>query len=55
MPSPYGQNDNKIDTLKQDNITNINYQHPHNSQLKLEYVKGNRLIRFSWDFQLGKF
>ena len=54
MPSPYGQNNSKIKTLKQDNFTNINYQHPHNSQLKLEHIKG-RLIRFAWDFQLGIF
>ena len=39
MPSPYGQNNNIKDTLKQDNITNIDYQHPHNSQLKLEHKR----------------
>ena len=55
MPSPYGQNNNIIDALKQDNITNIDYQHPHNSQLKLEHIKRKRLIRFAWDFQLGIF
>ena len=55
MPSPYGQDNNIIDTLKQDNITNIDYQHPHNSQLKLEHIKRKRLIRFAWDFYLGIF
>ena len=52
MPSPYGQNNYIIDTLKQDNITNINYQHPHNSQLKLKDIykrnlKSRKTIVFS--------
>ena len=36
--------DKMIITLKQDNITNINYQHPHDSQLKLEHMKGNFVL-----------
>ena len=53
MPSPYGQNNDIIDTLKQDDIsTDINYQHPHNSQLKSKDIykrnlKSRKTIIFS--------